>query len=74
MALLNWKAPGWATSSSTMVKVAVAWLPSVAPPVGVSRKRLTVSLPSTRESSAMGIVNDLVVSPTPKLRVPLVAV
>ena len=51
--------PGWATSLSVMVNRAVPGLPSVAPPVGLLKVRLTVSLPSTRASLLIGMVKVL---------------
>jgi hypothetical protein len=57
-----------------MVSVAAVGVPRVAPPVGLVRVRLTVSLPSTSVSLMIGMVKVLLVSPMPKLSVPLVAV
>jgi hypothetical protein len=57
-----------------MVSTAVAWLPSVAPPVGLLSVRLIVSLPSTTVSLMIGTVKVLLVSPAAKVNVPLVAV
>ena len=65
---------GGAVSLSMIVNVAVVWLPSVAPPVGLLRVRLTVSFPSTSVSLVIGTVNVLLVSPAANVNVPVVAV
>ena len=60
-------------SLSTMVRTAVLRVPRVAPPVGLERVRMTVSLGSSRASSMIGIVKVRVVWPAAKVKVPEVA-
>src|SRR4029453_13730437 len=61
---------GPAASLSIMVSTAVLGLPSVAPPVGLLRARLTVSFGSTLVSFTIGILTVLLaVSPLAKVTV-----
>ena len=53
-------------SLSTIVNVAVVWVPNVAPPVGLLKVKLTVSFPSKSESLTIGMITVLLVSPGPK--------
>ena len=60
-------------SLSTMVRTAVLRVPRVAPPVGLERVRMTVSLGSSRASFMIGIVKVPLVWPAAKVKVPDVA-
>ena len=70
VAALNCNVPAGAASLSVIVSTAVLGLPSVAPPVGLVRARLTVSFPSAAVSSKIGMLTVLfAVSPLAKLTV-----
>ena len=67
-ALPRRKTPGW--SSSMIVKVAVALVPSWAPPVGVPSVSSTLRLPSSLVLLTVGIMNDCLVTLGANVRVP----
>jgi hypothetical protein len=75
VAELNCKVPPGAGSFSMMVSIAVLGEPRVAPPVGLLRVKLIVSLPSYALSSRIGTLKVLfAVSALAQLNVPLVDV
>jgi hypothetical protein len=66
--------PDVETSLSVMVSVAFGRTPSLAPPVGLLRRRYPVSLPSAAVSLTMPTVNVLLATPGPKVNTPPAAV
>lgn len=68
MPLSTLNVPG--SSSSWMISVATAGVPSAALPVGAPRASMTLRLPPTRVLLRIGTLNDLVPTLTGKVRTP----